>query len=152
MDTEELRQHIIGDTPAPKKESGNWNDIKKIWERIYKEEGWNNYATFNKRGNLNTPYVLFKAKNVLDTETRKHKWMKARPIAPGTNHPMKRLFGLVGRAWYFATSQIPGEHFVLNKCSDVPIFLKEAHAHVKQHAKRSLEILKDATPTCRSKQ
>ena len=36
---------------------------------------------------------------------------------------MRRLFRLTGRAWSFITSNIPGEHFVLNHCGQVPAFL-----------------------------
>ena len=77
---------------------------------------------------INTPYVLFKAKNVTDTSTRKLKWMKVRPIAPGTRHPMYKLLHYVGRAWSFVASQIPGEHFVINKTSEVPGFMRAASA------------------------
>ena len=40
---------------------------------------------------------------------------------------------LAEHPWYFATSQIPGDHFVLNKCGDVPEFLSKAYSHVKPH-------------------
>ena len=52
--------------------------------------------------------------------------MKVRPIAPSTRHPMYKLLHYVGRAWSFVTSKIPGEHFVINKTSEVPAFLREA--------------------------
>ena len=39
---------------------------------------------------------------------------------------MKKLLHYVGRAWSFVTTQLPGEHFVINKTSEVPKFLAEA--------------------------
>ena len=36
-------------------------------------------------------YCLFKAKNITDPTVRPDKYMKSRPIAPGTKHPMRRL-------------------------------------------------------------
>ena len=38
---------------------------------------------------------------------------------------MRRLFHLTGRAWSFITSNIPGEHFVLKHCGQVPAFLRQ---------------------------
>ena len=84
-------------------------DIIKLWRKFYKEKGWSKYAPFNGKGGFNTPYVLFKAKNITDAETRAHKWKKVRPISPGTKHPMRRRFlrfclgaldGLGGREYH----------------------------------------------------
>ena len=121
-----LTKEILQTSPAPQKEVGTDRDVVKAWEVLYKRYGWNKIATFNKSGGFNRPYILFKAKNVTDPEIRKSKWKKVRPIAPGTRHPMHRLLGLVGRAWSFVTSQMPGDHMVINKCQEVPQFLKEA--------------------------
>ena len=81
-----------------------------------------------------------KAKNVIDHDTRQAKWMKVRPIAPGTKHPMRRLMHYVGRAWSFVTARIPGEHFVINKTSDVPAFLEDAQG-VAQHGRLKMKVL-----------
>ena len=84
-------------------------------------------------------FVLFKAKNMIERKTRRLKWMKIRRIAPGTKHPMKRLQHYIGRAWSFVTSQIQGEHFVINKTSEVPKFLQEAEA-LAEHGKLGLKV------------
>jgi hypothetical protein len=62
----------------------------------------------------------------MDPEVRETKWKKARPISPGTRHPMRKLLGLVGRAWSFATAKMEGEHFVMHHGGKVPDFLREA--------------------------
>ena len=102
----------------------------KLFHRIYKRRGWQQYAPFNRKGGLNQPYLLFKAKNVTDPRVRDDKVFKARPIAPGTNHPMRRLLHYVGRAWSFVTAQMVGEHFTINKSSEVPAFLNKAAAEL----------------------
>ena len=94
--------------------------------RLYKTRGWDQYAQFNNKGGFNQPYILFKSKNMTDIQTRRLKWTKVRPIAPGTKHPMKKLLHYVGRAWSFVTARIPGDHLVINKTSEVPRFLDEA--------------------------
>ena len=104
---------------------GHTDDIIKTWERTYRRNQWNQFATYDKKGSFNRPYILFKAKNLTDLATREDKWHKARPIAPQTKHPMRRLFHLTGRAWSFITSNIPGEHFVLNHSGQVPAFLQQ---------------------------
>lgn len=57
--------------------------------------------------------------------------MKARPISPGTRHPMRKLFGLAGRAWSFVTSGMKGEHFILKSTNEVPSFLNESFNELK---------------------
>ena len=69
---------------------GEEKDLIKNWETIYRKKKWNRYATFDKKGGFNVPYLLFKAKNITDIEIREKKWEKARPIAPQTKHPMRR--------------------------------------------------------------
>jgi hypothetical protein len=96
-----------------KKEDDLARETVREWQAYYKERGWQRYATFNAKGGFNKPYVLLKSKNMAP-EVRAAKWKKARPIAPGTRHPMRKLLGLVGRAWSFATARMEGEHFVLN--------------------------------------
>ena len=108
-----------------KKEDDLARKTVRKWQAYYKERGWQRYATFNAKGGFNKPYVLLKSKNMAP-EVRAAKWKKARPIAPGTRHPMRKLLGLVGRAWSFATARMEGEHFVLNHGGLVPAFLKEA--------------------------
>jgi hypothetical protein len=121
-----LKSKILPAVPPPKKSEGKTHDVMKVWEKLYKERGWGKYASFNKRGGLNRPYILFKAKNIVDPAVRAEKWMKARPIAPGTKHPMRTLLRMVGRAWYFATMQWEADHLVLKQCDQVPKFLREA--------------------------
>ena len=54
--------------------------------------GWQQFAPFNKQGTFQQPYVLFKAKNIVDPEIRREKGVKKpRPIAPSTRHPMRKL-------------------------------------------------------------
>ena len=42
-----------------------------------------------------------------------------RPIAPATKHPLKRLLGLAGRAWYFITKHAPDDNLILEKTEDI---------------------------------
>ena len=86
----------------------------------------------NTRGGFNRPYILFKAKNITDPEVRQQKWKKARPIAPGTRHPMRTLLRIVGRAWYHTTAAWEADHFVLHQTNKVPAFLREAQK-LSQH-------------------
>ena len=84
-----------------KKDKGSEEDILKLWKQIYTEKGWNKFASLNKRGGFNKPYVLIKHKKVQDVCSRSQEWSKTRPISPGTNHPMRKLLHLAGRAWSF---------------------------------------------------
>ena len=99
--------------PPSKGKVGNSDDLLKHWEAHYKKCQWNKFASFSKHAAFNRPYILFKAKNIIDHTTRTQKWSKARPIAPQTKHPMKQLFHLSGKAWAFITANIPGEHFTI---------------------------------------
>ena len=123
----QLPEQIIRETGLPRNQRGTQKDIVKMWERIYKEKGWRRYAQYNTHGGFNQPYILFKAKNVTDPDVREHKWQKARPIAPGVSHPMKRLLSLAGRAWSFVTANMTGENFIINHGGKVPAFLEEAN-------------------------
>ena len=125
-DPSKLTAYVLNMHKGQKRQVGSEDDVLKAWGREYRAKGWHKYAKFNPNGGFNKPYILFKAKNVIDPEVRKRKWKKVRPIAPGTKHPARDLLGLVGRAWSFVTSRLPGEHFVLNKCQDVPEFFREA--------------------------
>ena len=109
----------------PRNQQGGARDVVKIWERHYKKMGWNKFASFRKDGGFNKPYILFKTKNVADSKIRDEKIYKTRPIAPTTKHPMRTLLRRVGRAWAFVAANMEGEHFTLNKCTDVPEFLRE---------------------------
>ena len=53
---------------------------------------------------------------------------------------MRRLMHYVGRAWSFVTARIPGEHFVINKTSQVPNFLQEAQKQVAEHGQLRMDI------------
>ena len=138
---EELPAQIMRRLPLKdKRQRGTEKDLMGLYERIYKKRGWDAYAKFNRKGGLNQPYVLFKAKNVIDPDTRRLKWTKVRPIAPGTKHPMQKLMHYVGRAWSFVTTQVPGDHFVINKTSEVPKFLREAEKEVGQHGEIQMKV------------
>ena len=106
---------------------GSLNDLLKHWHRIYKIKHWNEYAPYNIKGDFNLPYILFKAKNITDHQTRVAKWNKTRPIAPQTKHPMKKLFHLTGKAWSFITMNLPDEHFVLNHGGKLTQFVQETN-------------------------
>ena len=123
---QELPEQIIRSKEAPVNQQGTVQDVMKMWQRIYKANGWQRYAPFNTKGNFNQPYVMFKAKNITNHQVRREKWKKTRPISPGTNHPMRKLLGLVGRAWSFVTANMEGEHFVIAHGGEVPKFLEEA--------------------------
>jgi hypothetical protein len=122
----ELPEQIIRKEKAPVNQRGTTQDIIKMWQRIYKTNGWQRYAPFNTKGDFNQPYIMFKAKNITNHQTRQEKWKKTRPISPGTSHPMRKLLGLVGRAWSFVTANMVGEHFIIPHGGKVPQFLEEA--------------------------
>ena len=100
---------------------GDAKDIMKMFEVIYNEKGWKKFAGFNRKCTLNTPYVLFKSKNITDPVVRASKWHKVRPIAPATKHPLKKLLGMAGRAWYFITKHAPDDNLILEK-TDMILF------------------------------
>ena len=127
---------------APCQECGDEKDIVKAWGSLYKSRGWAKYAPFNNKGGFNEPYLQFKAKNITDYEVRKEKGLKARPIAPGTRHPMRSLLHIAGRAWSFVTATIPGEHFVLKEGGQVPQFLKAAAERVSSQGELKY-VIKD---------
>ena len=52
---------------------GTAKDIVQLWERHYKKQGWDKLATYNKKGDFNRPYILFKSKNITDHEIRQTK-------------------------------------------------------------------------------
>ena len=111
-----------------------------LWRWQYKQRGWSSFVGLRQKCGLNTPYILFKAKNVTDATTRKDKLYKVRPIAPGTKHPMKPLLELVGRAWHFISKQVPGENFVINSGEEVPAFLEEAQTKLRPQGKMEIRI------------
>ena len=124
--TEELPAQICRRQQVPKNQRGTERDIVELWRKIYKEKGWDKYAKFERKGGFNQPYVLFKAKNVIEKEIREEKMEKIRPIAPGTRHPMRKLLHYVGRAWSFITAQLPyEERVVINHGGEVPNFLRK---------------------------
>jgi hypothetical protein len=53
---------------------------------------------------------------------------------------MQKLMHYVGRAWSFVTAQVPGDHFVINKTSEVPKFLREAEKEVGQHGDIHMKV------------
>ena len=123
---DKLHQYVIhsqGD--AKRQQRGTIKDAVKAMRLWYYDKELNKMAKFDGKGNFNVPYVLFKAKNFVNPDTRAEKWQKARPIAPATAHPMRDLMGRVGRAWYFAVNQARDDQFDLIGVRDVPQFLKE---------------------------
>ena len=113
------------------------------WKHAYKIFGWKRYGHYCTKGGPSTVYGLFKAKNVIDRDVRKQKWMKMRPIAPGINHPMKRMMHLAGRAWHFISCNVPGEHFVMRNTLEVPGFLTEAAAYLRDKPGNLRVVLRD---------
>lgn len=138
---EELPAQIMREKPLPKNQRGGEKDMIELFKRIYKRRGWDRYAKFNTKGGFNIPYVLLKAKNMTDKETRRAKIGKVRPIAPGTKHPMRKLMHYVGRAWSFVTARMQGEHFVLSKTKEAVDFLKEAERKIAPQGKMRAVIL-----------
>ena len=130
--TEELPRQIMRDERMQDpRQRGSEKDIINLWARIAKSKGWDKYAKCDTSGGaINQPYILLKAKNVTDPKKRQLSWMKVRPIAPATKHPLKRLLHYVGRAWSFISTQLTGEHFVISKTTEVPGFMREATAKV----------------------
>ena len=100
----------------------------KAWGKLYKEKQWHRFASYDKKGGFNRPYILFKAKNVTDHAVRRTKWAKCRPIAPATKHPMKRLFHLTGRAWSFISTKLASDNFVIHHTGQVTGCMQEAQA------------------------
>ena len=112
---------------------------------MYKEKQWDRFAKFDSKATknlFNVPYVLLKAKN-MHAENRADIWHKARPIAPQTKHPMKKLFHLTGRAWSHITANLPGEHFVIKHGGEVPKFLHESVDKLKPGDGRIKFAIKD---------
>ena len=121
---------LISQKPVPQRSVGGPADLARMWQRIFKERQWNKFAKYDdskfRKTGFNLPYILFKAKNITDVETRQTRWMKARPIAPQTKHPMNKFFHITGRAWSFLTANLPEPHFVIEHSGKVPNFLQNA--------------------------
>lgn len=126
--------------PAPTRR-GTYKDIIKWWEQIYKVNQWHRYARYDTKGGFATPYILFKDKNV-HLSKRATNWAKARPIAPATKHPMKRLFTLTGRAWAHITNNLVSDNFIIQHGGQVPEFLWEAE-HKLSHKGAIKCVIKD---------
>ena len=69
----EYRKRTLNRTSGERK--GDAKDIMKMFEIIYKEKGWSKFSGFNRKCNINTPYILFKAKNINDPVIRQTKWL-----------------------------------------------------------------------------
>ena len=134
-DADALNEQIMETERMGNETQGNEKDLVKLWKRIYKERGWKKYAPFRTQGGFNRPYILFKAKNVTDLTTRVQKWKKARPISPGTKHPMRRLLHLAGRAWSFITANLEGPNFIINHGEQVPEILRNIQATIGKQGK-----------------
>ena len=61
--------------------------------------------------------------------------MKARPISPGTKHPMRRLLHLAGRAWSFITANLTGPNFIINHGEQVPEILRDIQINIGKQGK-----------------
>lgn len=137
-------QDIYAATEPAARSAGTDKDIIKAWGRLYRQKQWHRYAAYNRKGGFNLPYVLFKAKNIVDHEVRKEKWMKARPIAPATRHPMKALFHKTGRAWSYITNNLQCNNFVIPHGGKVPEFFDEVERELAPLG-RLRAIVRDVT-------
>ena len=139
--------NILSTSPVQSRSRGASSDLLKAWQNIYVNRQWNRYAKFDmppkKRTDkhFNTPYLLLKAKNITDPTKRERSWMKARPIAPQTKHPMRRLFHITGRAWSFVTANMPGEHFTINSSAQVPSFITNSMAQLQSNLKINVHTM-----------
>jgi hypothetical protein len=86
---------------------------------VYKDGTDMAYAKFNSKGGINQPYILFKAKNMIDQQKRQLAWTKARPIAPGTKHPQKETPN--------STSRTAGPH-----CGRLAAHLRGVAGHTRE--------------------
>ena len=134
---EAVSSYVISSNKAGANQKGDEKHIMMGWKHTYKLLGWNKYASFQTNGAINTPYALFKMKNICDPEVRKVKWKSVRPIAPSTRHPMRTLLHRAGKAWHFISTQIPKRHFVINSTRDVPAMFDR----VNRENKKGSEIL-----------
>ena len=66
----ELPEQIVRTSIPPANQKGGERDLMGMYARIYTKNGWDQYAKLNTQGSINTPYVLFKAKNVTDISTQ----------------------------------------------------------------------------------
>ena len=53
---------------------------------------------------------------------------------------MRTLFRKAGRAWFFITNNMPGEHFVLKNTTEVKDFLNESHLHMQKFGDYGVKI------------
>ena len=120
--------------------------IVNAWRALYRARGWAKFAPFNPKGGFNTPYILMKAKNVVDRQVREAKIGKIRPIAPSTKHPMRQLLGLAGRAWAFIASNLEGDHMVVGKCQDIPDMLRTANNQLQGKLKYVIKDIEGCYP------
>ena len=125
--------YVAGGDPN-KNQTGEEKDLIKSMKVWYDSLGLNKYGRFNRGGSIGTPYILFKAKNVIDYRTRVEKWKKCRPIAPAIKHPMNRLMKKVGRAWYFIAKQgyKNGKHFTIPEVQEVPKHIEDMMKELKK--------------------
>ena len=135
-----LRNILLREEPQGKKK-GNEKDLIKSWEKIYKQRQWQRFGPFNKKGSFNLPYILFKAKNITDHKIRQEKWKKARPIAPATKHPMRKLFHKTGRALSYITSHLESNNLIINHGGQVTEFLQHTQHKLKDKGEIQCEIL-----------
>ena len=136
-----ISSYIMSDTLAKRADQrGQPGDIIRAWRHLCKAKGWQRFGAFKAKSGFNIPYVLFKAKNVLDPATRAAKWHKARPISPATRHPMRTMLGKAGRAWYFLAHNFPGERFHIPNTGDIPTFLRQAVRRVRGSDKADIRV------------
>jgi hypothetical protein len=137
----QVHKYVLGtDGPMRDNQRGNVSDVTRAWRMLYKTKGWERFGKFDSKGGFNTPYILFKAKNVCDPATRAEKGLKTRPIAPGTRHPMSSMLGKAGRAWNFIATDAPGERFAIPKVQEVPQRLEEAAARMRRIGNFSVAV------------
>jgi hypothetical protein len=136
-----LLSYVLQKDAGRKVQAGVYKDVLGTWKQWYRYKGLNKFARFTKtKVGFNVPYILFKAKNVTNPDIRQVKWMKARPIAPQTRHPMRNLLGKAGRAWYFAAVQLKQESFGMPTCREIPGFLEHAMRDLRPLGKVKFQV------------
>lgn len=63
-------------------------ELRARMQTQWRQAGWKKLGTWNRNGEFPTPYVMPKAKDLC----------KGRPIVPYTNHVLKQVYKVVGRA------------------------------------------------------
>ena len=82
-----IHNYVMNDSPGRANQQGSIHDLIKAWRILYRAKGWDRVAAFDNKGDLNTPYIMFKEKML---ETHKHEprnSSKSDPFAPVPDTP-----------------------------------------------------------------